>query len=235
MPVTNTIQGTVNWAQLFIRSAPLSGVGGVASEPALTIANWTLQYITSPPFAWRWNRNTTSIAATAGTQNYTKALSDFGWIEKATVNNGTEVYELNVKMDLGDEIVQNKPAFIAARLDDDAGNITFRVTPPPDQNYTIVVTYQKFVPLLTSLASSWSPIPDYLAYLYQGMFLAKVYEYFSDERFGLGMSSAMKALVSTNAGLDATQLSVVLGDRLDILKQQQFSLGKSNLGLQGRI
>lgn len=81
MPLT--LQNTVNWTAPFVRLQPLTGVGGIPTEPAVTIANTVKQLVLSPPFAWRWNRNTVSINLVAGTQDYVQSMPDFGWVEKA--------------------------------------------------------------------------------------------------------------------------------------------------------
>jgi hypothetical protein len=56
MPSTVTIQQTVNFALTHTKLVPLVGVGGFSNEPALTIANDTLQEILSAPFNWKFNR-----------------------------------------------------------------------------------------------------------------------------------------------------------------------------------
>jgi hypothetical protein len=51
-----TIQSTVDYARTQAKLSLLSGVGGVAMEPALTIANDVMQEICAPPYAHKWNR-----------------------------------------------------------------------------------------------------------------------------------------------------------------------------------
>lgn len=66
---------------------PLVGVGGVANEPALSLANDTLSELLSQPFAWKFNRTQANIlvttqnrqdyqfaGASAWTQNYGAAI-----------------------------------------------------------------------------------------------------------------------------------------------------------------
>ena len=69
---------------------PTTGVGQNANEPALTSANYIMQTILAPPFRWEWNRVTTtaSITTVAGQSDYPVALSDYGWLEKATLVDG---------------------------------------------------------------------------------------------------------------------------------------------------
>src|SRR6185437_5965680 len=103
MAVTNTLQRTVNLVSTFARLAPFTNIGGFTNEPALSIGDWVRQFILAPPFAWRWNRNSTTIALAEGIQDYVKALPDFGWIEKGSVKDAANnQHELEVKIVLGD-------------------------------------------------------------------------------------------------------------------------------------
>src|SRR5579871_1668159 len=50
-----TVQQVVSWAQTFSKLVPLLGVGGIANEPGLSIANNVLKHIVNRPFAWKFN------------------------------------------------------------------------------------------------------------------------------------------------------------------------------------
>ena len=153
----NTIQGTLNWASAFILNRPSIGVSGTYQEPALTIANLIMSTVLSPPFAWSWNRNTTTFTTVAGTSDYTVAMSDFGWLEKATRSNNAlnpPIVELQIVTNLAAAGRQNPPFKIALFSDDNAGNYVFRLLSVPDAVYTITLTYQKAPILATSLYSA---------------------------------------------------------------------------------
>jgi hypothetical protein len=158
MATTNTIQGTINWAAAFILNRPATGVAGAFQEPGLTLANLIMSTILSPPFAWQWNRATTTFSVTQGTSDYPVVMNDFGYLEKATITYGTvpnvytnPVYELENSTIMAAEGVQNRPFKICPLLDDNAGNITWRLFPIPDQSYTATLTYQKAPIQATSL------------------------------------------------------------------------------------
>jgi hypothetical protein len=53
---TETLQQTTNLCRTHINLAPLAGVGGFISEPALSLCNTTLQELLAHPFAWKFNR-----------------------------------------------------------------------------------------------------------------------------------------------------------------------------------
>lgn len=72
--MSHTLAEVFQYASQYIRLAPLtfaSGpIGGRTSDPALSIGDWVRQTLLSPPFAWRWNRATTTITTVIGTQDY---------------------------------------------------------------------------------------------------------------------------------------------------------------------
>lgn len=53
---TLTLQSVVNFASIHAELAPLSNVGGISLEPALSLANDTLQELITKPNAWKFNR-----------------------------------------------------------------------------------------------------------------------------------------------------------------------------------
>lgn len=236
MAVTNTLQRILGVSQLYIRNAPLTFPNLTAPNDLVFLAgDWVRQFILSPPFAWRWNRMTPNFVTVAGQQDYSINSPNFGWLEKATIDDGNGIItELQIKLNLGEDTVQNQPVFIAARLDDNAGNITFRLMPAPDTTYTVRLTAQAAPPNFATLADSWGPIPDYLSYLYLQGFLAKTYEYFADERFGSSMQLFVKQLVAANDGLDETQVNIFLGTSLDTRRQENTRLENAQLGTRGR-
>ena len=221
-----------------MRNAPFVAIGGIALEPALSVGDWVKQAMLAPPFAWRWNRKSISFSTVAGTQDYTQAVSDFGWIEKGVVNDGSgtaiSVNELTVRMKLGADSTQNLPQWIAPQTDDGAGNIVFRLLPVPDKVYTVTVVYQKAPVLFSALSDTWAPIPDYLSFLYNGAFMAKVYEYAADERFPLTMNLFLKQLIGANAGLTDQQISLFIQEKLDVARGMESSISHSQSGAQSR-
>lgn len=234
MASTNQLQRAVNYANISIRGSGLTSVLQVTNEPALTIGDWVRQFILAPPFAWRWNRAVTTLSLVQGTQDYQQSLPAFGWLEKATIAASGTTYELENVLNLGEESVENLPTKIAARLDDDAGNITFRIFPVPDQAYTATLSYQQCAQPFANLTSLWTPIPDYFSYLYNQGFLAKSYEYFNDERQAFALELFIRQLIAANNGLDDTQRNIFLTGQINSARDQQAQLGNSASGRQAR-
>ena len=227
---TKTIQNTLNWALAFILTRPPTGVAGIPNEPALTIANLVASTIISPPFAWQWNRATTSINLTTGTTDYPVALSTFGWLEKATVayvatppTGVSSLKEIEISNFLSVDATQGTPFKICISNDDNAGNITFRVMPAPDQAYTLNLTYQLAPPVISALTNTWAPIPDKYNFLYERGVLAHLHGMYDSATYLQELQLFFRQLVGCSEGLDDTAKAIFLLDRLEQLKTQAFA------------
>jgi hypothetical protein len=234
MASTIQLNNTMQWAQTFLGFAPLNI--GAANEPAVTSANIILQTILSPPFKWRWNRNQLSFATNtvSVTQDYVKSAPDFGFIENAYLAGGGNPIQLQTNQVLAVDTNSDRPAEIAPIVEDGSGNITFRLMPAPPitPGYTVNVVYQKCAPVMNALASTWTPIPDYLSYIYSWGFLSLMYEYFGNPRAASSRQAFVGSLLAASEGLSEEdkdmfyqawvgksfgdlrdQLTVQLGDR----------------------
>ena len=197
------------------------------NDPAFSNADWVIQTILSAPFAWRWNRVTAApgsptFSTEIGVTDYPVSLPNFGWMEKAACydpSNGYSAQELQIGLIYTGETLPNQPARIAPLLDDGEGNITFRIFPAPDKVYGVVVEYQKSAPFFTSTSQLWSPLPDYMSFMYNQGFLAKGYEYTGDPRFGPALQLFYTQLAATSEGLTETQKNIWLQDRLNSMRQ----------------
>src|SRR5690349_4557334 len=146
MPSSNTLLRSISVTQNFLKNAPLTGIGGNPLEPAASIGDYTRQFILSAPFGWRWNRVSTTFNTIIGTQDYVKTLADFGWLESASTNDNLgsagSIVAMQNRLNESEDSSQSRPRYIAARLDDDTGGITFRLLPTPDAVYKVTITYQ---------------------------------------------------------------------------------------------
>jgi hypothetical protein len=228
MASTIQLQRTINRSSQFIRLAPLTFASNTANDPAFSNADWVMQTILAPPFAWRWNRNSTAtptaptFTTTPGVSDYPVSLPNFGWIEKAVgydVADGFRAFELQVGLVSGGESLQNEPARIAAQYDDDSGNIVFRLFPPPDDEYNIVVEWQKAAPLFTVATQTWAPIPDYMSYIYNMGFDALSFQYMNDPRFQGTMQLFYTELANVSEGLTESQKNIWLQDRVNSIRE----------------
>src|SRR5271155_38755 len=238
MSTTNTLSRALGLASSFCMLRPLLGIGGQPNEPGFSIGDWVRQFILAPPFAWRWNRATTTIALVSGQQDYVVNLPTFGWIEKASVLNALTTpnvtKELNVVLNLSESSADELPVQISAQRDDDSGNITFRFMPVPYQAYTATVIYQNAAPIFQTINDSWAPIPDYYSYLVNQGVIAKSYEFTNDERWGPALQLFVKQVVAANAGLSDSQMNIFLNERINTAREQESQLQTSQIGRQGR-
>ena len=191
-----------------------------------------MQTILAPPFRWEWNRValTSAITTVAGTSDYLVNLPNFGWLEKAVLVNPSPVgtqppnTELDVYEILGKEGKQNRPIHIAVLLDDNNGNITFRLFPVPDQAYTVDLDYQKSPILAANLSALWAPIPDKLGFLYERAMLAQMQMMYNQQ---LGMSNLeifFRQLVGAAEGLSEMEKAIFLEDQLRVVRQRQAEI-----------
>ena len=217
MASTVTVNQTLHWLTAFIVQRPTTNVGGFANEPALTPANKILQTILGPPFKWAWNREETTFDTVAGQTDYQVAISNFGYLEKATVflaDADPPLRELEVYQVLAKDGKNNPPQRIAPILEDGSGNITFRIFPPPDDVYTVTPTIQKGAPLLTDLAGTWSPVPDRYGYLYEQGMLGMLQGMYSAQLYVANMEMFFRQLVGACEALTETERAIFLEDRL---------------------
>lgn len=238
MAVTNTLLRSVSVAQTFLKNAPLTGIGGNPLEPAASIGDYTRQFILAPPFAWRWNRAVVTFNTAQGTQDYPKAVSTFGWLEAATTNDNlnaaNSIVGLQVRLNEPEDASQSRPRYISARIDDDAGNITFRLMPTPDAVYAVTVTYQQAAPTFSNLSDTWAPLPDYMSNVYNYLFRAFAYEYFDDPRFAFTLQMGLRQLMAASEGLSDTQKAIYLEDFL-LNARAQANIGlRTNISQSGR-
>ena len=246
---TVTIQGSINWCLAFVFQRLLTGVAGVTGEPAITSANVIMGMILGPPFKWEWNRSSalSAITTKAGQSDYSVSLPTFGYLEKATLVNPAAPgplaaqtgswpnppnFELEVYKVLAKDGQWSRPLKIATLLDDDAGNITFRLFPVPDKVYTVDLIYQNapnFIPQNANLATTtWAPIPDKMSYLYQRGLLAQFQGIYNSQLYLAGMSLFIRQLVAATEGLSEAEKAIYLEDSLRAIQTQ----AAETLGIQ---
>jgi len=110
----NTLQTSINALQSQLGF--WNPTVGTNFEPALSAANMVQQVMTGPPFRFPWNRNSKTFATVAGTQDYTVAATDFGYLELVTLQypSSGKIFQLNVKNNtpFGESIDQQQPASV---------------------------------------------------------------------------------------------------------------------------
>lgn len=139
---------------------------------------------------------------------------------------------LDPKIALDLDSTQGPPRFIAAEGDDNLGDITFRLQPVPDATYPIAVTIQQKATLMQNTASTWAPIPDEFAYIYNWGFLALMMLYADDPRFPQVNQKFIAHLLGASHGLTATQINVFLNSWMAVTGQPVLNADRLTQGVQ---
>lgn len=113
MAATKTINDTIAWAQTFINWASLTI--GTGKEPAMSSANLALQTILGPPFVWPWNRNTKTFLTTQGVQDYNASMTDFGFLETASIQASANITSASLTSGVITYIAANNFSTIVAQ------------------------------------------------------------------------------------------------------------------------
>lgn len=212
--MSRTIQDSINACQPFIEYGPLASGSGY--EPAITIANTIQAMVTEPPFTWGWNRKEDSTLSTvAGTQDYTGAITDFGFLEKITLVDPTgvpfdvaDVYN-NAALGIGDATVarQARPNSACVLYLTYGASLRLRFLAVPDKIYVATLTYQKLVVPMTTLTGStgtWT-IPDQYLDIYNTLFLGEALAAYDDARSQVYRQRGVTALLAKSEGLTELQ------------------------------
>jgi hypothetical protein len=168
-------------------------------------------------------------------QTYTQAVSNFGWIEHANVQDISQTppqwIEMQPKLSLALDSSLARPRYISAHNDDNDGNIGFVLTPVPNLEYPINIHVQKKAQLFSDTADTWAPIPDEYSYIYNWGFLALMYLFADDPRFAMANQKFIASILSNNEGLTETERNMFLANWGAITGTQMM---KESQGTQAR-
>lgn len=215
------LQDTINWAETFYEYSPTSA--GTNSEPAVSIATMVRNTILNAPFVWPFNRNEFAITAlTAGTQNYTWAITDFAYLEKVSLTTADSTYAYELKDVYNTRILgidngstsQAQPEALAVVSYIPGTSVNVRFLSSPDQAYTGTATYQKLPVPFAALTDSWSPIPSHFMEIYNNLFLAEALAMVDDARSQVYRQRGVAALLSKAEGLSEMQVNAFLAQYL---------------------
>jgi hypothetical protein len=208
-------------------------------EPAISVANIVKQTILGPPFKWPWNRGDLHLeldpdASVWGQDYLLEDITDYGFLEQLwlTDEKGAKK-EIEVRKFLAEESAIKRPGS-GAVIDDSDDGIVLRLNSVPDMAYTVGGFYQRGAVLMTSLANTWSPIPDRLSYIYDWGFLAFLSLLVKDARAPVFMGKFTSHLLGEQDGLTAIQRNIFIGNWLDLLTQQGRETISVQQGAQAR-
>jgi hypothetical protein len=169
------------------------------------------------------------------TQDYTIAAPTFSHIEHASVLDVTRTpsnwIELKVQNNLALDSRNARPTFVGPHVEDGNGNVTFRVMPSPNAAYPVSVHVQLAAPLITSINQTWSPMPDFMQYIYSWGFLALIWAFADDVRFPIANSKFTAGLLARAEGLTQEERDIFLANWNNIIPQNQATRQQ---GIQAR-
>lgn len=237
--MSNTLQTSLNWAACFVGQINLTG--GTGSEPAMTCANMILDTILGPPFKWSFNRANSTLSLTlAGGQDYSATLTDFGFLERATVATASKTFEIkdvynNIARPVAVDVARPNAIYVQSSV---AGTSqVFSFLSAPDQSYTATVIYQKLPVHMTALNSVWSGIPDQYSNIYNSLFLSEMFALaFQEQRAAYYRQRGVMSLLALAEGLtdaDKSQFleQYLMRDAQSLRRQMRTQQGVQALGV----
>lgn len=212
--MATTIQDTIDFSKPFIEYVPLSA--GTNFQPAVGIANMVQQTICGAPFCWPWNRAEDSSTSTViGTQDYTIAITDFGFLETVSLTDANgKTFQLKTTFNTkalakADSTVKSRPSAAAVQTSIAGTSVTIRFSSSPDAVYQITVEYQKSLAKLTALTGgpgTWL-MPDAFMDVFNAMFIAEAYQVVDDARGAQYRQRGAAALLSRAIGLTEMEVN----------------------------
>jgi hypothetical protein len=233
MSTTQNVMNSVVFVSTLIKNQRLNING---QEPALTMSNIVLQRILGPPFVWRQNRGSLSIAITnAGGTDYQVSVPKLGRIETQWLTDANgNVLELTGAISLAKVSSVRRPVKVAPVYDDNLGNVTFRFNAIPDKNYTAWFDYQQKPVLIQSWADPWGVVPDECGYIYNLGLLSLAALIVNDARFTIWSREFISSLLATQDGLDEQAKAIFMSQWLSDVRTVQRSQGAVQSGTEGR-
>lgn len=231
MPATRNITSSLLFSLPFIGYQP----GDISyGEPALNSANLIKQTILGAPFVWPWNRAPLSETTLGASQDYVIPATDYGHLEQAWLTDPEgKSKEIEIVTSLAIESAVQRPQSCAVEMQDDT-SITIRLNTIPDKAYKLAGYYQKAPVLMTSLAASWSPIPDSLSYIYDWGFLGMMAMITKDIRQPIFQQKFAAHLLGAQDGLTALQRQIFLADFFALVGASDRNRLSAQQGSQAR-
>lgn len=219
-----TLNQSVAWAQsMLVSYIPLTALA--PGEPAITIANMVVAFMNAPPFTWPTNRaEDASLTMTAGTQDYTLSIANFGFLETVTLKNPSTQKSFAVKNVYNSSVlgVSNeqtaRPNAVSVKTITPGTSVALRFLSAPDLGYTGTTTYQKAPVLFTAPTQDWFAqcnIPQNQMHIYNNLFLAECFQVNGDPQSAAQYRRrGMAALLATAEGLTEAQKSMIFAQSM---------------------
>lgn len=113
-------------------------------------------------------------------------------------------------------------------------DITFRLISVPQAIYQITLIFQQSPPKFVTLASTWSPILDSYAYIYNRLFLGEALEPIDAQRAQIEKQRGIMALVGIAEGMELKDKAIFIAQYMNIDAQSAMSMLDVQSGVQAR-
>lgn len=200
--MANLLSDTINYILPFCRYQAANV--GTSNQPILGIANIVRNIILAPPMIWDFNRSENTATTLAnGTQDYTTAIADFGYLEKASLQDPTssiwfEIPDVKNNSALAKSSTKARPQTIAVQ---NGTGPVIRFSAVPDKAYPLSMVYQKNPVQFAALADGWAPIPDNMSDVYNNIVLGYYMDSCQDPRAPQYISRGIAGLLARQSGL----------------------------------
>ena len=159
---------------------------------------------------------TTGVLTKLTTQDYSVNVPLFSHIDHASVldinSTPSKWWALQVKDSLGLDSTLARPTFVGPHVEDGLGNVTFRVMPAPAADYPVSIHVQLAPPQITSINQTWSPMPDFMQYVYSWGFLALMWAFADDARFQIANQKFTAGLLARAEGITEEDRNIFLSN-----------------------
>ena len=221
---TITVQDMIDWARVHNKLQPFVGLGGLANQPALRIANEVkLAIINQQTYNWEWNRaRHTPFLTVDGYDEYPILGHDIGWLENGYMewNDDTSTPKNKRKLEVQQDLLRayHKEDPTHAALDiDDYGQRIVRLSPiPSTTEWLVYLTYQKDPSRITVLSGgenqdgTFYPIPDKMEHVISQFYLAFCFRLVDKNTYYGELAEAMRRLDLYRNTSSAEQSSTIM-------------------------
>ena len=240
MAVQNLLSDTINYITPFCRY--MSANVGVSNQPILGIASLVRNIILAAPFQWSWNRiYDDSVVTVVGQQDYTPDLYNFGYLEKASVQNAAgqiwEIPRIKNNEPLAKSTQQARPDALAVQInnsgtDEPSSFLTLRFSAVPDAIYQVNLIYQEAPYNFTALSNPWAPVPDSFSDVYNNMVLGYYMDSCQDGRAQQYIARGVAGLLARAQGLSEMDKALFAASYMQFDMQQMLSKLRTQQGQQ---
>lgn len=144
----------------------------------------------------------TFAKTTANTASGSAGITDYGWLAEGTmwnINNTSPVFptrHIQAVRSIQPESIVSTPKKACIISDPGTGILKIRLSPVAGTViWGVNLIYQKKAPLLSSLSSTWAPIPDEFGYVIRQKFLAVCYRFLNSARSEIEEQKAQAAIL----------------------------------------